>query len=376
MPNQQGPQQPLAPQYPHMHPQQPMAYQHAPYMQPHQQQQQQQYSYQPQMQQNPFNQGQQQQPILQAANQSQQPTMPPGAYNQGQRPPMPQAAYGHGLRPPMPQPAYNQGHQPQMPPHASYNQGQQLQGIRIPQSQPQHAQQSPGFNQHAQQSPGFNQPVQPSQVLQPPQAQGLQMSPPQGQLQHGFPFTPQQGKQAQHGHGGALSHGQQSIDAGGHEGKQTGFSLPPSQQRGQAPLPNQQLPSNHQRPEAHNNQLNIHGVGGPPYPAKHHLGGLSPRETNNTSFLNSPAQIPQGIVDNNYRQQLASNNVVPNHIAPSPGRPPVGFKRGNSEDQFEKHEPHSSGRFDGISAPHQQPKLAALPPSQNHLVITDFVRCQ
>jgi hypothetical protein len=47
----------------------------------------------------------------------------------------------------------------------------------------------------------------------------------------------------------------------------------------------------------------------------------------------------------------------------------VGFKRGNSEDQFEKHEPHSSGRFDGINAPHQQPKLAALPPSQNHLVI-------
>ncbi|VAH73205.1 unnamed protein product [Triticum turgidum subsp. durum] len=356
MPNQQGSQQPLAPQYPNAH-QQPMPYQHGHYMQP-----QQQYSYQvgqqQQMPQTQYNQGQQM-PIPQAANQGQQPTMPPGAYNQGQRPPMPQAAYSHGQRPPMPQSAYNQGQQPQMP-HASYNQGQQLQGTRMPHTQV----------QHAQQSPGFHQPAQASQGLQASQPQVPQMSPQQGQLQHGFQFTPQQGKQPHHGHL-VTQHGQQNttakVDAGAHpEGKQTGFSLPLSQQHGQVPLSNQTLPSSHQRPEAHN-QVNIHGVGGPPYPAKHHLGGSSPGETNNVSFLSAPAQTHQGGVDTNYRQQLASSHVVPNHIAPSPGRPPMGFKRGNSEDQFEKNEPLSSGRFDGINALHQQPKLAALPPSQNHL---------
>jgi len=143
-------------------------------------------------------------------------------------------------------------------------------------------------------------------------------------------------------------------DAGGHEGKRTGFSLPLSQQRGQAPLSSQQLISSHQYPGAVN-QPNIPGVGGPLYPANHLHGGSSPAETNNMGLMNSPAQMHQG--------------AVPNHIGPSPVRPPMGFEMGNRDGHFERDDPHSYGRFDGANTFQQQPKLAAVPPSQNPLVI-------
>ncbi|XP_015617273.1 DEAD-box ATP-dependent RNA helicase 40 isoform X2 [Oryza sativa Japonica Group] len=376
---QQMSQQPPAHQYPSTHPQH-MPYQHGHYMQPQQQQFQQgpQYSYQvgqqQQMPQAAYNQGQQQ-PISQAAyNQSQQPAQAVGAYNQGQQPPVSQASYNQSQQPTQAAGAYNQGQQPSMPQasynqvqppqmaHATYNQGQQPPGMRIPQGQVQ-----------PQQSPGFHQPAQVSQVLQGSQSQGLQMPPQQGQLQHGFHLTTPQGKQPHHGHvGPQLSQvplGQQSstlkVDetgvTGGLDGKQTGFSLPLSQQRGQGPVSKQQLPSNHQLSGSHN-QPNIPGAGGPSYPAKHHLGGSSPGEANNMNFLSSPAQMHQGGMDTNYRQHPASSPVVPNHIGPSPVRPPMGFKMGSSEDHFERNELYSSGRMDGTNNLQQQPKLAALPP--------------
>ncbi|KAG8090404.1 hypothetical protein GUJ93_ZPchr0011g28720 [Zizania palustris] len=339
---QQMSQQPPA-QYTNPHPQ-PMPYQHSHYMQTQQQQQQQlqpgpQYSYQvsqqPQMPQTAYNQGQQ--PLISQAayNQSQQPPQATTAYNQGPQPPQPVAAYNQspqppqsvaaynqGQQPPMSQASYNQGQQPQMP-HTPYNQGQQTQGMKISQGQVQ-----------PQQSPAFHQPAQVSHVLQASQSQGLQMPSQQGQLQHGFHFTPPQGKQLHHGHVGPqlsqVPHGQQSstlkVDetgiTGGLDGKHSGFSLPLSQQRGQGPPVKHQLPSNHQLPGSHN-QPNIPGVGGPSYPAKHHLGGSSPV------------------------------------------RPPMGFKMGNNEDHFERNELHSSVRIDVTNTLQQQPKLAALPSSLN-----------
>ncbi|XP_062182674.1 DEAD-box ATP-dependent RNA helicase 14-like [Phragmites australis] len=350
--HQQMPQQP--PQYPNTHPQH-MPYQHGPYMQPQQQQPGSQYLCQP---------DQQPQMSQTAYNQVQQPPMPQAAYNQGQQPPMPQPSYNQGQKPVISQSAFNQVQQPQMP-HGDYNQGQQPPGIRIPQSQV----------QHPQQSPGFHQPAQASQLPQVSQSQGLQIPLQQGQIQHGLHFTPQHGKQPHHGHMGAqlsqVSHGQQGSllkddDVGGHEGKQTGLSVPLGQQRCQAHLPNQQLPSSHQHPGART-QLNISGVGGPSYPAKHLLGGSSPAQTKNTSFMSSPAQMHQGGVDTNYQQQSVSSHAVPNHIGPSPVRPPMGFEMGNSEGQFERDDAHSYGRFDGTNALQQQPKLAALPTSQNSL---------
>ncbi|XP_006663114.1 DEAD-box ATP-dependent RNA helicase 40-like [Oryza brachyantha] len=376
---QQVSQQPPAHQYPSTHPQH-MPYQHGHYMQSQQQQQQQlqqgpQYSYQvgqqPQMPPTAYNQGQRP-PISQAAyNQSQQSTQVAAAYNQSHQPPVSQTsynqsqqptqaagAYNHGQQPPMPQAPYNQVQQPQMP-HTAYNQGQQPQGTRIPQGPVQ-----------PQQSPGFHQPAQVSQVLQASQSQG-QMPSQQGQLQHGFHFTPPQGKQPHHGHVGPQSQvslGQQSSTlkvneagvAGSLDGKQIGFSVPLNQQHGQGPISKQQLPSNHQLPGSHN-QPNIPGVGGLSYPAKHHLGGSSPGETNNMNFLSSPAQTHQGGMDISYRQQPASGHAVPNHIGPSPVRPPIGFNMGSSEDHFERNELHSSGRMDGTNNLQQQPKLAALP---------------
>ncbi|WVZ82637.1 hypothetical protein U9M48_029881 [Paspalum notatum var. saurae] len=377
--HQQMPNQP--PQYPNTHPQH-MAYQHNPYMQSQQQQPGPQYSYQadqqpqaaynqgqrPQMPQAAYNQGQgqqtpvpqpsynqgqgQQPPVPQPSynqGQGQQPPMPQLPYNQGQQPRMPQPSYNQGQKPMVPQSAYNQGQQPQMP-HGAYNQGQQLPGARIPPSQ----------GQQPQQSPSFHQPAQPSQLSQVPQSQGLQMPPQQGQLQHGLQFTPQH----------HVSHGQQGslLKDGdtGHEGKQTGFSLPLGQQRGQAPAPNQQLPSSHQHPGARP-QMNVPAVGGPPYPTKNLLGGSSPAETNNMSFMNSPAQMHQGGVDTNYRQQSVGGHAVPNHISPSPNRPPIGFEMGNSEGQFERDGVHSYSRLDGTNVLQQQPKLAALPLPQNPL---------
>uniref|UniRef100_A0A0D9XVG5 RNA helicase n=1 Tax=Leersia perrieri TaxID=77586 RepID=A0A0D9XVG5_9ORYZ len=333
---QQMSQQPPAHQYPNTHPQH-MPYQHGHYMQPQQQQQQQnqipqgpQYSYQigqqPHMPQTAYNQGQQP-PISQASyNQSQQPTQAAGAYNQGQQPPVSQVAYNQsqqptqaagaynqGQQPPMPQASYNQVQQPQMP-HTSYNQGQQPQGMRIPQGQ------------QPQQSLGFHQPAQVSQLLQASQSQGLQMASQQGQLQHGFPFSPPQGKQPYHDHVGP--------------------------QLSQVPLGQQSSTL----------KVDETGVtaGGPSYSAKHHLGGSSPGETNNMNFLSPPAQIHQGGMDVNYRQQAASGHA-PNHLGPSPVRPPMGFKMGSSEDHFERNELHSSGRMDGTNSIQQQPKLAALP---------------
>ncbi|XP_062198180.1 DEAD-box ATP-dependent RNA helicase 40-like isoform X2 [Phragmites australis] len=329
---QQVPQQP--PQYPNTHSRQ-MPYQHVPYMQPQQQQQGPPYSYQanlhPQMPQTAYNQVQQPQMPQAAYNQGQQPPMPQPSYNQGQQPPMPQPSYNQGQKPAIPQSAYNQGQQPQMQ-HGAYNQGQQPPGIRTPQSQV----------QHPQQSPSFHQPAQASQLPQVSQSQGLQMPPQQGQLQHGLQFTPQHGKQPHYGHAGAqlsqVSHGQQgSLLKDGDAG--------------------QEAPT----------QLNIPGVGGPSYPAKHLLGGSTPAESNNMSFMSSPAQMHQGGVDTNYRQQLVSSHAVPNHIGPSPVRPPVGFEMGNSEGQFERDEVHSYGRFDGTNTLQQQPKLAVLPPPQNPL---------
>ncbi|KAL6907907.1 hypothetical protein ACP4OV_002077 [Aristida adscensionis] len=342
-PPPQMPQQP--PQYPNMHSQH-MPYQHVPYGQPQQQQPGSQYPYQtdrqPQMTQTAY-------------NQVQQPPVPQAVYNQGQQPPMPQPSYSQGQNPVTPQSAFNQGQQPQMP-HGAYNQGQQPPGIRIPQGQV----------QHPQQAPSFQQPAQASQLPQVSQAQGLHQLPPQqGQLQHGLQFTPQHGKQQHHGHVGPqlsqVSHGQHGSlmkddDIGGHGGKQIGLSLPPSQQHGQAPS-NQQLPSSRAR-----TQPNVSGVGGPPYHAKHLLGGSSPAET---GFMSSPAQILQGGVDSSYRQQPASSHAVQNHAGPSPVRPPMGFEMGNREGPFERDQVHAYGRFDGVNAPQQQPKLAALPPSQN-----------
>ncbi|CAO2150214.1 unnamed protein product [Urochloa humidicola] len=345
---QQPPMPNHPPQYPNPYAQH-MPYQHGPYMQPQQQQQQQgpPYPYQA----------------------DQQPQMPQAAYNQvhGQQPPMPQAAYNHGQgqgqgqQPPMPQPSFNQRQQPVVPqssynpsqppqiPHGAYNQSQQPQGMRIPQNQV----------QRPPQSMGFHHPAQAPQLPQVSQSQGLQMPSQQGQLQHGLQFS-------QHGNQ-PLSHGQQSPllkddDAGGHEGKRSGFSLPISQQRGQAPLSNHPLPSSHQHPGAVN-QPNIPGVGGPLYPAKHLRGGSSPAETNNMGFMNSPAQMHQGGVDTNYRQQPVSSHAVPNHVGPSPVRPPMG----NSDGHFERDDPHSYGRFDGANTLKQQPKIAAIPPPQKPL---------
>jgi ATP-dependent RNA helicase DDX5/DBP2 len=336
-------------------------------MQPQQQQQGPPYPYQPdkqpQMPQAAYNPAQQP-PMQQAAysqGQGQQPPMQQAAYSQGQgqQPPMQQAAYnqGQGQQPPIPQSAYNQAQPPQVP-HGAYNQSQQPQGMRIPQNQV----------QHPQQSMSFHHPAQAPQLPQVSQSQGLQMPPQQGQLQHGLQF-PQHGKLP-------LSHGQQSPSlkddgAGGHEGKRTGFSLPLSQQRGQAPISNQQLPSSHQHPGAVN-QPNVPGVGGPLYPAKHLHSGSSPAETNNMGFMNSPAQMHQGGVDANYRQQPVSSHGVPNHVGPSPVRPPMGFEMGISDGHFERDDPHSYGRFDGPNAlqqQQQQPKLAAIPPSQNPMVM-------
>ncbi|CAD6255686.1 unnamed protein product [Miscanthus lutarioriparius] len=342
-------------QYHSVHPQH-MPYQHGPYMQPLQQQQAPPYSYQadqqPQMPQTAYNQAQQS-PMPQAAynqGQSQQPPMPQHSYNQGQvqQPPMPQPSYNQGQQSMIPQSAYNQAQQPQIP-HGAYNQSQQLQGVRIAQSQGQHPQQSLSFPQ-ASQSPQVSQP------------QGLKMPSQQGQPQHGLPF-PQHGKPP-------LSHGQQSPllkddDGGVHEGKRSGFSLPLSQQGGQAPLPNQQLPFSHQHPGALSSQPNIPGVGGPLYPAKHLPGGSSSAETNIMGFMNSPAQMHQGGADTNYQQKPVSGHAVPNHVGPSPIRPPMGFDMGNSDGHFERDDPHSYGRFDGTKALQQQPKLAPLPTSQN-----------
>jgi hypothetical protein len=47
----------------------------------------------------------------------------------------------------------------------------------------------------------------------------------------------------------------------------------------------------------------------------------------------------------------------------------MGFDMGNSVGHFERDDPHSYGRFDGAKALQQQPKLAALPTSQNSMVI-------
>ncbi|GJN05138.1 hypothetical protein PR202_ga22743 [Eleusine coracana subsp. coracana] len=349
-PQMQQQQQP--PQYPNMHHQH-MPYQHSPYMQPQQQQPGSQYSYQA---------GQQQQMPQPAYNQVQQPPVPQPAYNQGPQPPVPQPSYNQGQKPVIPQSAFGQGQQPQMP-HGAYNQGQQPSGMRIPPSQ----------GQHPQQSPSFHQPAQASQLPQVSQSQGLQMTPQQGQTQHGLQFNPQHGKQPQHGHTTAqlsqVSHGQpgsllKDDDIGGHEGKPTGFSLPPGQQRGQAPLPNHQLPSSHQHPGVRT-QLNISGVGGPTYPGKNPLGGSSPAENKNMSFMSSPAQTHQAGPDTNYRHQTVSGPAVPNHIGPSPVRPPMGFEIGNGEGQ--RDDAHTYGRFDGTNALQLQPKLAALPPSQNQL---------
>ncbi|KAJ1257917.1 hypothetical protein BS78_10G033300 [Paspalum vaginatum] len=353
--HQQRPNQP--PQYPNAHPQH-MAYQHNLYMQSQQQQPGPQYSYQADQQpQAAYNQAQRPQMPQAAYNQGQQPPMPQPPYNQGQgqQPPMPQPSYNQGQQqPPMPQPSYNQGQKPMVPqsvydqgqqpqiPHGAYNQGQQPPGAMIPPSQ----------GQQPQQSPNFRQPAQPSQ--------GLQMPPQQGQLQHGLQFTPQH--HVSHGLQGSLS---KDGDTG-HEGKQTGFSLPPGQQHGQAAVPNQQLPSSHQHPGARP-QPNVPGVRGPSYPTKHLLGGSSPAETNNTSFMSSPAQMHQGGVDTNYRQQSVGSHAVPNHIGPSPTRPPIGFEMGNNEGQFERDSVHSYGRLDGTNALQQQPKLAALPLPQNPL---------
>ncbi|RLM86851.1 hypothetical protein C2845_PM04G29620 [Panicum miliaceum] len=214
------------------------------------------------------------------------------------------------------------------------------------QQQTQQPAQQQQFQHVPQHQASFQQTLQLPQVSQ---SQGLQMPSQQGQLQHGLQFS-QHGKQP-------LSHGQQSPllkddDAGGHEGKRTGFSLPLSQQRGQAPLSNQQLISSHQYPGAVN-QPNIPGVGGPLYPAKHLHGGSSPAETNNMGLMNSPGQMHQG--------------AVPNHIGPSPVRPPMGFEMGNRDGHFERDDPHPYGRFDGANTLQQQPKLAAVPPSQTPL---------
>ncbi|GJN25847.1 hypothetical protein PR202_gb13731 [Eleusine coracana subsp. coracana] len=352
MPYQQQQQQ-QPPQYPNMHPQH-MPYQHSPYMQPQQQQQ--------PGSQYPYQAGQQQQMPQPAYNQVQQPPMPQPAYNQGPQPPVSQPSYNQGQKPAIPQSAFGQGQQPQMP-HGAYNQGQQPSGMRIPPSQ----------GQHPQQSPSFHQPAQASRLPQVSQSQGLQMTPQQGQTQHGLQFNPQHGKQPQHGHITAqlsqVSHVQpgsllKDDDIGGHEGKPTGFSLPPGQQRGQAPLLNHQLPSSHQHPGVRT-QLNISGVGGPTYPGKNPLGGSSPAENKNMSFMSSPAQVHQAGLDTNYRHQTVSGPAVPNHIGPSPVRPPMGFEIGNGEGQ--RDEAHTYGRFDGTNALQQPPKLAALPPSQNQL---------
>jgi ATP-dependent RNA helicase DDX5/DBP2 len=253
----------------------------------------------------------------------------------------------------MPQSAYNQVQQPQIP--QSYNQSQQPPGVRIPQSQ----------GQHPQQSLSFHHPAQASQSPQVSQPQGLKMTSQQGQPQHGLAFT-------QHGKS-PLSHGQQSPllkdDDGLHEGKRTGFSLPLSQQHGQAPLPNQQLPSSHQHPGALSSQPNIPGVGGPLYPSKHLPSGSFSTETNNMDFMNLPAQMHQGRAGTKYQQKSVSGHVVPNHAGPSPIRPPMGSDMGNSDGHFERDDPHTYGRFDGAKALQQQPKLAALPTSQNPMVI-------
>uniref|UniRef100_A0A804NJD9 RNA helicase n=1 Tax=Zea mays TaxID=4577 RepID=A0A804NJD9_MAIZE len=328
-------------QYHSVHPQH-MPYPHGPYMQPQQQQQAPPYSYQA---------DQQPQMPQTAYNQAQQPPMPQPSYNQGQnqQPPMPQPSYNQGQQSMMPQSAYNQVQQPQIP--QSYNQSQQPPGVRIPQSQ----------GQHPQQSLSFHHPAQASQSPQVSQPQGLKMTSQQGQPQHGLAFI-------QHGKS-PLSHGQQSPllkdDDGLHEGKRTGFSLPLSQQHGQAPLPNQQLPSSHQHPGALSSQPNIPGVGGPLYPSKHLPGGSFSAETNNMGFMNSPAQMHQGGAGTNYQQKSVSGHAVPNHAGPSPIRPPMGSDMGNSDGHFERDDPHTYGRFDGAKALQQQPKLAALPTSQN-----------
>ncbi|TVU23389.1 hypothetical protein EJB05_25752 [Eragrostis curvula] len=345
-------QQQQPPQYPNAHPQH-MPYQHGPYMQSQQQQPGSQYSYQG---------GQQPQMPQTAYNQVQQPPMPQAAYNQGPQPLVPQPSYNQGQKPAIPQSTFNQGQQPQMP-HGAYNQGQQPPAVRIPQSQV----------QHPQQSPSFHQPAQASQLPQVSQSQVLQMPPQQVQTQHGLQFTHQHGKQPHHGHIGAqlsqMSHKQpgsllKDDVVGGHEGKQSGFSLPHGQQRGQAPLPNQQLPPSHQHPGVHT-QLNISGVGGTSYPGKHLPGGSSPADNKNMSFMTPPAQMHQAGLDTNYRQQPVSGHAVPNHVGPSPVRPPMGFEIGKSEGQ--RDEAHSYGRFDGTNALQQQPKLAALPLPQNQL---------
>ncbi|KAI4963921.1 hypothetical protein ZWY2020_008673 [Hordeum vulgare] len=110
------------------------------------------------------------------------------------------------------------------------------------------------------------------------------------------------------------------------------------QQQQQEQMPNQQgsqQPLAHQYPNAHQQPM--------PYQHGHYM----PPQQQYSYQVGQQPQMPQ----TQYNQ----------------GRPPMGFKRGNSEDQFEKNEPLSSGRFDGINALHQQPKHAALPPSQNHL---------
>jgi ATP-dependent RNA helicase DDX5/DBP2 len=311
---------------------------------------------------------------------AQQPQMPQPAYNQVQGPPMQQPAYNQGPQPPVPQPSYNQtqnpaipqstfsqGQQPQMPPGA-YNQGLQPPGTRIPQIQV----------QHPQQSLSFHQPAQASQLSQVSQSQGLQMTPQQAQTQHGSQFNPQYGKQPHHAHIGAqlsqVSHVQpgsslKDDDIGVHEGKQAGFSLPPGQQHGQVPLLNQQLSSSHQHPGVRTQQ-NIPGAGGPAYPGKHILGGSSPSENKNMSFMSSPAPNHQAGLDMNYRHQTVSGPAVPHHTGPSPVPPPMGFNIGNSEGQ--RDEAHSYGRFDGTNTLQHQPKLTALPPSQNPLVTIHY----
>jgi len=86
-------------------------------------------------------------------------------------------------------------------------------------------------------------------------------------------------------------------------------------------------------------------------------------------FMNSPTQMHQGGADTNYQQKPVSGHAVPNHVGPSPIRPPMGFDMGNSDGHFERDDPHSYGRFDGTKALQQQPKLAPLPTSQNLTVI-------
>jgi ATP-dependent RNA helicase DDX5/DBP2 len=149
----------------------------------------------------------------------------------------------------------------------------------------------------------------------------------------------------------------------------TGFSLPLSQQHGQAPLPNQQLPSSHQHPGALSSQPNIRGVGGPLYPSKHLPSGSFSAETNNMEFMNLPAQMHQGRAGTKYQQKSVSGHVVPNHAGPSPIRPQMGSDMGNSDGHFERDDPHTCGRFDGAKALQQQPKLTALLTSQNPMVI-------